>query len=213
MPRRDSTRPTNLLFVRHGSTPTTGKVLPGRARGLELSPEGRAQADTVAQRLRAVAPVDAVYSSPLERCKQTAAPIALQFDARVGIRKGFIECDVGEWTGASLTSLANLPEWKAMHAHPAGFRFPEGESFLEMQARVANAVADIVAAHPGQRVVVVTHADIVKLAIVSALGMALDALHRMTISPCSVTAVAYGHLGPHVLTVNSTDDLGKLRPS
>src|SRR5436309_15236610 len=97
--RRTRPRLPLVILVRHGQTPTTGKVLPGRAPGLHLSDEGRKQADAVAQRIAALKSVDAVYSSPLERARETAAPIAAARGLRVSVNKGLLECDFGGWTG------------------------------------------------------------------------------------------------------------------
>lgn len=101
---------TLVLYVRHGQTPTTGKVLPGRAAGLHLADTGRSQAEAVAQRIGALKRVDAVYASPLERARETAAPIAAARGLRVRVDKGLLECDFGEWTGGSLRDLARKPE-------------------------------------------------------------------------------------------------------
>lgn len=204
-----------VLLVRHGSTPTTGKVLPGRAPGLHLSDEGRAQAEAVAGRIGALAgpgmrqPV-AVYASPLERTTETARPIARSLGLRVRSERGLIECDFGQWTGARLGTLAKKPEWAQVQRFPSGFRFPGGESFLEMQARMASAIARLVSLHPGETIVAVSHADPIKAAVSSAAGTHLDLFQRLTVSPCSVSAVAYTGGGPHLLTVNSTDTLTQL---
>src|SRR5256884_255082 len=132
MPRRPKPPPPTLvLLVRHGSTPTTGKVLPGRATGLHLADDGRAQADAVADRIGALAKVDAVYTSPLERTRETAAPIARRFGHKVVAERGLLECDFGEWTGQDLKALMKLPEWGTVQRWPSGFRFPGGESFPE----------------------------------------------------------------------------------
>src|SRR5580692_2414527 len=98
--------PTVVCFVRHGTTPTTGKFLPGRAKGLHLSDKGIAEAKAVAARLAAIGPVAAVYSSPLERTRETAAPIAEELGRPVVIERGLFECDFGEWTGGELAKLA-----------------------------------------------------------------------------------------------------------
>jgi probable phosphoglycerate mutase len=208
-------RPTVVLLVRHGTTPTTGKILPGRAPGLHLSEAGRAQAEAVAERIGALggperrAPV-AVYASPLERTTETARPIARRLGLRVRSERGLLECDFGAWTGSALKSLAKKPEWAQVQRCPSGFRFPGGESFLEMQARMSSAMARLVAAHPGETVVAVSHADPIKAAISSAAGTHLDLFQRLTVSPCSVSALAYTEAGPHVLTVNATASLTDL---
>ena len=161
---KHSDRPTVVLLVRHGTTPTTGKVLPGRAPGLHLSDLGIAQAESVAERIRALTSKDhgapaAVYASPLERTSETARPIARALGLRVRSDRGLLECDFGAWTGKKLADLVKKPEWSTVQRNPSGFRFPGGESFLEMQTRMASALARLVALHPGRTVVAVSHAD------------------------------------------------------
>jgi probable phosphomutase (TIGR03848 family) len=190
--------------VRHGKTPTTGSTLPGRAKGLHLSDEGRAQAEAVAARLGELTKVDAVYASPLERTRETAAPIGKARGLKVQIDRGLLECDFGDWTGSKLSDLMKLPEWRTVQRYPSGFRFPSGESFTEMQGRITGAVAKLVERHKGGVVIAVSHADPIKAAVADALGTHLDLFQRIVVSPCSVTAVAYGSGGPAVLTVNHT---------
>ena len=213
--RRDQTpRPTTVHFVRHGTTTTTGKILPGRAKGLHLSDDGRKQAEAVAQRLAAVPKVEAIYVSPLERTRETAAPIGAARGIKPIAERGLLECDFGDWTGAELKDLAKRPEWKTVQQYPSGFRFPNGESFREMQTRITATVAALCERHPGATLVCVSHADPIKAAIADALGTHLDLFQRIVISPCSVTTVVYGTGGPVVLGVNSaTGDLSSLKPS
>jgi probable phosphoglycerate mutase len=198
-------KPTLVLFVRHAVTATTGKVLPGRAPGLHLSGEGERQAEAVAKRIAGVPAVKAVYASPLERARETAAAIGAACALRVMPEAGLLECDFGEWTGGKLKALARRPEWSIVQRHPSGFRFPGGESFMEMQARVTAAVQRLVARHPGETIVAVSHADPIKVAVATALGTHLDLFQRLTIATASVTAVAYHAHGPVVMTVNSVD--------
>lgn len=203
--------PTTVLLVRHGQTPTTGATLPGRARGLHLADAGRAQADAVAERIAALGKVATVHASPLERTRETAAPIARALGVSVKADRSLLECDFGEWTGRELKELRKLPAWAAVQRYPSGFRFPGGESFTEMQARITGGIARLVADHPGEVVVAVSHADPIKAAVAQALGTHLDLFQRIVISPCSVTAIWYGATGPVVLATNSTgDDLRRL---
>ncbi len=202
--RRKPTKPTTIAFVRHGQTPTTGKVLPGRARGLHLADQGRTQAQAAADRLATYGRVAAIYASPLERTRETAAPIGKALGLRVVVERGLIECDFGTWTGRELKELYKLPEWQQVQRNPSQFRFPDGESFLEMQARASDAVRRVVAAHPGEVVVCVSHADPIKVLVADAMGSHLDHFQRFGVSPCSITAIAYSTGGPNVLCVNST---------
>jgi len=215
MPSRPKpTPPTTVLFVRHGQTPTTGSVLPGRAKGLHLADAGRAQAEAVATRIKELKTVDAVYASPLERTRETAAPIAKARGLSVSAHRGLLECDFGDWTGRPLKELMKLPEWSTVLRAPSTFRFPGGESFTEMQGRMVTAIDRLRAAHTGGVVVCVSHADPIKAAVAHAMGTHIDLFQRIVISPCSITAIAYSPGGPVVLTVNSTGgSLAELRPS
>jgi len=196
---------TLVLLVRHGLTPTTGVVLPGRAPGLHLSDDGRRQADDLAKRLAVIDRIAAVYSSPLERARETAAPLAAARRQPVRIERGLLECEFGRWTGERLDKLSRTPEWAIVQRHPSGFRFPGGESFVEMQARIVSAIATLVERHRGETIVAVSHADPIKAAVSHALGAPLDCFQRVMIAPASVTAVAYRPLGATVLTVNAVD--------
>ena len=205
---------TTILLVRHGQTPTTGKLLPGRAPGLHLAENGQAQAQAAADRIAVLKKVDAVYASPLERARETAAPIGMVLGQRVLIDKGLLECDFGDWTGAELKNLMKLPEWTTVQRSPSTFRFPNGESFTEMQSRIVTALDRIRIAHPGGTVVCVSHADPIKAAVAHAMGTHIDLFQRIVISTCSISAIAYSAGGPVVLTVNSTGGpLSDLQPS
>ena len=214
MPGPKPPAPTLVLLVRHGQTPTTGKILPGRATGLHLADTGRQQADKVAERLAGFRNVDAVYASPLERARETAAPIARALNLRVRIERGLLECDFGDWTGAELKKLMKKPEWTTVQRAPSTFRFPNGESFTEMQTRMVSTLDRLVERHRGRTIVCVSHADPIKAAVAHAMGTHLDLFQRVVIGTCSVSAVAYSTGGPVVLTVNSTGgSLADLRPS
>ncbi|MFT7597811.1 MAG: putative phosphomutase (TIGR03848 family) [Acidimicrobiales bacterium] len=212
----ETPKPTTVLLVRHGRTPTTGKVLPGRAPGLHLGDEGKAQAQRAADRIAALGEgkIAAVYASPMERARETAAPIAKATGLRVRQNKGLIEADFGEWTGRNLSDLYKLKEWEQVQKYPSGFRFPGGESFTEMQTRMCNAIHELVGQHPGQTIVCTSHADTIKAAVAEAMGTHLDQFQRIVIGPCSITAITYTFTGPIVLAVNSMgDDLTNLVPS
>jgi len=205
---------TLVLFVRHGQTPSTGQRLPGRAPGLHLSDAGRDQATAAATRVAELKRVDAIYTSPLERARETAAPIATARELKPAVNRGLLECDFGDWTGAELKKLMKLPEWRTVQGYPSGFRFPGGESFVEMQDRMVGAIGQLVARHRGGVVVCVSHADPIKAAVAHALGTHLDLFQRIVISTCSITAVSYGIGGPVVLTVNSIGgSLAAMAPS
>jgi len=209
--QRSTPQPTLVLMVRHGQTPTTGTTLPGRAKGLHLAETGIAQANAAASRIAALKKVSAVYASPLERTRETAKPIAAASGLKVQIERGLLECDFGDWTGKRLSALRKLPEWTTVQRYPSGFTFPNGESLAAMQTRMVDTIGTLVERHPGQTIVVVSHADPIKAAVAQALGTHLDLFQRIVISPCSISAIMYSASGPAVLAVNSTgDDLSKL---
>ena len=189
---------TTVLFVRHGRTATTGSVLPGQAPGLHLSDDGRADAAGAAARLAEVSGVAAIIASPLERTMETAVPIAATLGLEVTAEPGLLECDFGEWTGRSLAELRALPQWSTVQHTPSRHRFPGGESFVEMSARIVATVDRLVA---GIR----AGADSpIKALLAHAAGTHLDHLQRLVVSPCSISVVHYGPAAPAVLTINST---------
>jgi probable phosphoglycerate mutase len=205
---------TTVLLVRHGVTESTGIILPGRAPGLHLSERGVAQAQGVARRLSELArkPV-ALYVSPLERTRETAAPIATALRLRPQTDRGLLECDFGLWTGKKLNLLAKKPEWRAVQHAPSTFRFPEGESFTEMQLRIWTTLEKIAAKHRNRTVVVVSHADPIKAAVTYAQGVPLDLFQRTVISTCSISAIGFTNATPIVLSVNNTESLKDLASS
>ena len=192
-----------VLLVRHGLTPTTGVKLPGRAPGLHLSDEGRRQADAAAERIGKIGKIAGVYCSPITRARETAQPIGRTVKRALRIDRDLADLDIGEWTGMSLKQAARRPEWETVQRSPSTFRFPGGESFPEMQTRMTTALGKIVARHPGQIVVAVSHADPIKAAVAQALGTPLDLFQRIMIAPASITVVAYRRGGPSFITVNS----------
>jgi broad specificity phosphatase PhoE len=157
--------------------------------------------------------ITAVYASPLERTRETAAPIALALGHELRLDDGLLELDVGEWTGLELKAARKRKEWGTIQRYPSGFTFPGGESFVAMQARITTTLDRLRVAHPGETIVAVSHADPIRAAVAHAMGTHLDLFQRVVISPCSLTAIAYGDEGPTVLTVNDTGATGALVPS
>lgn len=205
-------RPTRLVLVRHAVTPQTGPLLSGRKPGIDLSDEGRRQAAATADRLAPPVRVDAVYASPIERTQQTAAAIAAKHELPVITLDGVIEAEYGDWTGGAIADLAKTDLWKVVQAAPSRARFPNGESIAEMQARMVAALDGVIAAHPGEHVVVVSHADPIKAAIAHYTGMHLDLFQRVVVSPASVTVFEIGTFGAALVKANETGSLGELVP-
>jgi probable phosphomutase (TIGR03848 family) len=219
---------TTVLLVRHGLTATTGQLLTGWTPGVGLDERGRAQAKALGERLATV-PLDAIVSSPLDRCRQTVEEIIAArapfgesgggpgspretavpvIEDRVG------ECKYGDWTGKPLKDLEKDPLWPVVQAHPSAVRFPGpgGESMLDMQHRAVSAVRDW-NARLGQDAtyLVCSHGDVIKAIVADSLGLHLDQCQRIIADPCSLTVIRYTPLRPFLLRLNDTgggvDDL------
>ncbi len=201
--------PTRLVLVRHAVTHHTGGKLSGRMPGIDLTETGRDQARATAERLAEV-DIATIYASPIERTMQTAAAIATHHNLAVIEHDGVIEAEYGDWTDCELKDLAKTEEWKVVQAAPSRARFPGGESITEMQARMVAALNDIVAAHPHQTTVVVSHADPIKSAIAHFTGVHLDLFQRIHVSPASVTAFEFHSYGVMMLKCNDTGSLDEL---
>lgn len=194
---------TTLFLIRHGLTAVTGKTLYGRTPGVALDERGRAQAEALAERFARVR-LTAVYSSPLDRCIQTVAPLAARQRLDVVAREGLIEMDVGSWTGRPLAQVRRTRLWKELIHRPSHFRFPEGESFAEAQTRALAEVHAIAARHPRGRVAVASHGDIIRMLVAHLAGAHLDLFQRTVADPVSVSVVHLGDGGPYVVLVNDT---------
>ncbi len=186
---------TTVVLVRHGVTEETGPILSGRRPGIGLSEKGRGQAEAAGRRL-ADLPVAAVYSSPLERCRETAEAVAAPHGLPVHDVPELFEADYGEWSGRKIEELRGTDLWKLVQVTPSAVRFPGGESVREMQSRIIGAVEDIVAAHPGQIVVAASHADPIKAVVAH--------------SCCTV--LRFGPAGAALVKLNDTGSLDELRP-
>lgn len=196
-----------LVLIRHATNDWVRKgVLAGWTPGVHLNEEGRAQAQALGERLASV-PLDAVYSSPLERALETAQAVAAPHGLEVQIHQGVGEVQYGEWNGQLLKKLVKKPLWTAVQVYPSGTRFPGGETIGEMQARVVGTLDEIRSAHPDGIVAVVAHADVIKAAVAYYAGIPLDLFQRLVISPASVTIIGLGRFGPRLLRINDTGEL------
>src|SRR5205809_1306553 len=156
--------PTLLLLVRHALTDTAGNRLSGWVRGVHLNDEGRRQADRLAERLAPVR-LGAIYASSLERCVETAAPLAKAKSLAVRRVPALRDVDYGDWSGRSMRQVTGTRQWRRIMRDPSGEPFPGGETLRGVQARVLEELARIAAAHPGAAVAVFSHADPIRLAL------------------------------------------------
>lgn len=207
-----SPRPTRIVLVRHAVTAETGAKLSGRAPGIDLTEQGCEQAERAGE-LLAVLPVAAVYASPIERTTQTAQRIARHHGLEVQPLAGVIEADYGEWTGEKLSDLVKLDLWKTVQVAPSRVRFPAGEAMVAMQSRMVEAIEALAVDHPGETVVVVSHADPIKAAVAHFTGLALDLFQRIAVSPASVTVLDLGPFGATLVKSNDTGNLADLVPA
>jgi probable phosphoglycerate mutase len=191
-----------ILLLRHGTNDyVKAHRLAGRTPGVNLNDEGTAQAAALAERLASM-PIAAMYSSPLERARETAAPAAARHGLAVQLLDGVKETDCGDWTGQLLDDLSKLDLWRQVQGCPSLFRFPGGESFAEIQARVVAALDIVRLAHPGQTVAIFSHADPIKLAVAFYTGMPLDQFQRLEVSPASITELEFAPCRPRLVRLN-----------
>lgn len=194
---------TTLLLIRHGENEYVKKGrLAGRLPGVHLNETGRAQAQDLATKLAKV-PIKAIYSSPLERAMETAAPLAETLNLEVSTRPGLLETDYGDWQGKTLKSLRRRRLWRVVQAMPTLARFPGGESFADCQHRVCGEIELICSEHkPKDLLALVFHADPIKLAVAYYIGLPLDQFQRLSASPASLTALHVGENDSRLLALN-----------
>ncbi|MBY8884436.1 MSMEG_4193 family putative phosphomutase [Streptomyces sp. PTM05] len=209
-----------VILVRHGrSTANADGVLAGWSPGVALDEHGAAQAAALAGRLAGL-PVSAVVSSPLQRCRETLAPLLAarpELPSYTDDRLG--ECRYGDWTGRKLAELADEPLWQTVQRHPSAAVFPgeDGESVRAMQHRAVEAIRDwnerIEREHgPDAVYLACSHGDIIKSVAADALGMHLDLFQRLSVEPCSVTAIRYTPMRPYLVRLGDTGEFGGLVP-
>ena len=192
---------TTFLLVRHGLTDDVGRAVSGRASGIHLNVEGRTQAVRTAAQLEGVR-VDAVISSPLERAKETAAPIAAVRGIDIQTLEAFHEFDFGEWTGRTLDQLSTDEQWQRFNSARSVTKPPSGELMLQVQQRAIAGLLDLATRFPAGNVVVVSHGDVIRAVLLYALGTPIDFVHRIEISPARISIVQLDSGGFRVLQVN-----------
>ena len=192
-----------LLLIRHGENDFVKQErLPGHLPGIHLNEHGREQAAALAETLKKL-PLRAIYASPLERATETAGPLAQALGLEIQLRPGLMDTDVGEWQGQLLKDLRKLPLWKRVQAQPSEMRFPGGESFLELQARLVREIDSIRLAHKQKDMVaVVFHCDPIKLVLAHYIGLPLDGFQKLGVAPGSVSVLMLGKTGAHLAALN-----------
>ena len=201
---------STVILARHGRTVANATgVLAGRTPGIRLDEVGVRQAEAAGRRLDGLQ-LAAAVTSPLERCKETAAILLRGTSVRARVERGLTECDYGEWTGRPMKELVKEDLWKVVQAHPAGVRFPGGEAMAEMSARAVGAIRAWdarVSDTSGDDAVwlAVAHGDVIKSVLADALGVHLDAFQRIVVDPASLSVVRYTPHRSYVLSTNTAD--------
>jgi probable phosphoglycerate mutase len=196
---------TTFLLIRHALCDPVGRSIAGRQHGIHLNETGVQQANALADRLATVA-ITGLYSSPLERALETARPIGLQKRLRVETAEGWNEINFGEWTGRGLADLESVPEWKRFNIFRSSSTIPGGENSAEVLGRVLRELDRLRALHPQRSdcVAVVSHGDVLRSLLAHSLGVPLDLIHRLEISPASVSILDITEAGARLLLLNST---------
>ena len=194
---------TVFYFVRHGVTAHTGHKLSGWIPGIHLTDEGRAQAEAAAGMLASV-PFKAIYSSPIDRTMETAAPIARLHGLEIVQVPSLGEVEYGKWSNRTFKTLARTKLWEKVQRYPSGVRFPEGETLREVQSRAVEEVESIAERHRKQIVCCVSHADVIRLLAAHYLGIHIDLFQRLTVAPASVSVIALNDGRPLVISLNSS---------
>jgi probable phosphoglycerate mutase len=193
---------TTFHLVRHARHDRLDHTLCGRMEGVRLGVDGLAEARTVAGRL-AHEPLVAIYTSPMERCRQTAEAVAAHHAVAPQLDGAFTEVDFGDWTGLSFEQLQADPRWEPWNSRRSLNRPPGGESLGEAQMRAWRGVEALCARHPDQPVAVVSHSDIIKALVAHLLGVDLDLHHRIAVDPVSVTTLVVGDWGAKLTRLNA----------
>lgn len=202
---------TTILLVRHAVNDfvKTGK-LAGRMAGVRLNAEGVAQAQALGRRL-AEAPLSRIYASPIERTMETASAIAKHHPSlSVQAHPAITEVDYGDWQGKAIGELQGRKMWAVVQEYPSRARFPNGETMRGVQTRIVNTIEALVQAHPEQMIVLVFHADLIKMALAHYLGMHLDVFQRLVIAPASISTMRLGHSRPFIVGMNDIAHLREL---
>lgn len=181
-------RVTTFYLIRHAERDVGSEVMAARGPGVNLTERGRAAAERMAQRLRGER-IRHVFSSPLDRARQTAAPIARALGVPVEISPALNEVDFGEWTGKSVDELAPFPRWRSFNAFRSATPLPGGELYAAVQARMVGEIVRLREAYPDDGVALVSHGDPLRIAIGYFIGMPVDFFDRIDIAMASISVL------------------------
>jgi probable phosphoglycerate mutase len=169
--------------------------------GVTLGSIGKAQAERLAIRLEREKPA-CILSSPLERALETAKPIARKTGSLLEVSGDLIEIDFGAWSGVDFETLSHDPSWSSWNNVRSVSRPPDGETMIEAQTRIVNAIERSRRNYVGRPVVLVSHSDMIKNALLYYLGLPIDAYARLEIDPASISTLVVGDWGAKILRLN-----------
>jgi probable phosphoglycerate mutase len=192
---------TIYYLLRHGEHSLQGRIAAGRAPGIGLSERGRAEAEWAAERL-AKAKIAAIYASPMERAQETAGIVSRHLDLPVTVRGDLAELDFGEWTGLTFDDIRKDPRWQFWAAHRSVACIPGGETMREVQRRVVEAMMEMRETHPDDGIVLVSHGDVLRAALMFALAMPIDFYGRIEVATASVSTIRIDAHGIRVIAIN-----------
>lgn len=191
-----------FYLARHGSNDYLGKALAGRLPGVSLNEEGRLQAERLGEKL-GEAGIQRIITSPLERARETAEPLARRLNIEPEVIEDFLEVGFGDWNGATMADLGKSEHWAFYNSYRSGTRPPNGELILEIQARFVRKLEELRCAHPETTFAIFSHGDPIRSALCYYLGMPLDFINRVEVSPGSYSILKLEKWGPQILTINS----------
>ena len=199
-----------LVLIRHAHSQSNASgVLSGRLPNIHLSEKGIKQSQQLSERLGNFA-VAQLRVSPMERCFETISPwlndVVLKNspDFEPIIDPSLNEVDYGDWSGKKLITLARKKEWRTIQESPSRMYFPGGEGIAQMQSRAMSVVHELAKLPDSKTAVIVSHGDVIKSIVASALGTHLDEFQRIIIDPASVSVLDYSGIKPRVLLLNDT---------
>ena len=212
MMRAGSDSPCTVFLVRHARHSMVDDVLVGRTAGVGLSDGGRCEAAGLAVWF-ADSGAAVVQSSPRQRTRETAEPIAAALGQPVETVSALDEIDFGQWTGCRFDELAPDPRWQAWNAARSTARPPQGESMVEAQTRIVGHIESLGRTMPGQLAILVSHCDVIRAALLHLLGRPVDAWGELDVAPASVSTIRIGTGGAQVVAMNQTIVLDERRAS
>ena len=194
---------TTSLLLRHAhSTANDSGILAGQIPGISLSAIGKRQSSHL-QRALSDQKIDRFISSPMDRCLETISDVATARRKRVFVEKAFIEMNYGSWSGRALKELMREKSWKAIQRSPSTFTFPQGESFASAARRIERGLTSLAKKYPKETILIVTHGDVIKMALQISNGGELDNFQNFVIDTCSLSEIQWEQKSRLIVRANA----------